>query len=439
MARNLWFRIAVLISALFITQASINGLILAGAAPSIALLVGWLGSSIVSLLLGRARRSMGWTTLGLIELGGALVAALMWQKIAVWWWPAGLIALGVAYIFLASLPPARLAAYCRTSLKVSALFIAGTGAVWALGQIITAFLLAWQGTPLLANDANPLRASFVFSSLLLVGGSLLWAVLHRRLLALALTALLLGQLAIALVINATEIGTPSAEGLFALALLVVALVCHVGTYPLRLFLPDLAPDRSPRPWRHLVQRRGRIRAALTLKALRNQEAWGLCFLLDGLALLLALVAITPVADQPTVYSPNSGPLLIVLSAGCFLSAAVAYWQQAPWLVLLTGLFLAGDIYALGRYADTPASTWPLLYFAAATAFLGLAVWLRGSSGRAWARPSLVIALGSGSLALLFALERASLAWGLGMALALAFAGALAFWGWRLAQDSSQRS
>lgn len=434
MARHLWSRVGALAAALLGALAIIYGLILAGAALPIALLLGWLLSSVVCLSISVWRRDTGWAVLGFIELGGALDAALLWQGISNWWWPFGLVVPGVAYVPLASLLSGRLAASWRAALDASAPLVAGAGAAWALGQVITAFILAAQGTPLLAPDADALRRSFVFSSLLLFGGSLLWALLHRQLLALALTAPLLAQLAVALVVNATEVGNPSAAGLFAMTLLVVAFVCHVGTYPLRLWLPDLTSGSSPKLWRLLLQRRGRIRVALALKALRHPQAWWLCFLLDSFALLLALLAIVPVADQPAANSPNSEPLLIVLSAGCLLSMAVAYWQRIPWLLLLAGFFLAGAIYVLGLFATTPASSWPLLYFAATTGFLGLAVWLRSYSRRAWARPTLIAALGSGGLALTFAIEQRSLAWVLGMALALLVAAALARWGWRMAQD-----
>ncbi|HEY7349279.1 MAG TPA: hypothetical protein VH599_13275 [Ktedonobacterales bacterium] len=437
MARNLWSRSRALAVALLIALAMFYMLILVGAALPIALLLGWLVSSIVCLVMSARRQDDAWATLGFIELGGAMLAVFMWQGALIWWWPLGLVALGVAYVPLAALLPGRLAAGWRPALESSAPFVAGVGAIWELGQVITTFLLASQAIPLLAEDANALGASFALSSLLLVGGSLVWALLHRRLLVLALTALLLAQLAIALVIVGTGINNPGVEGLFALALLVVALACHVGAYPLRLLFPDLAPENAPRPWRFLFQRRGRIRAALAIKSLRNREAWGLCFLLDCFALLLALLAIAPVADQPTAGALNSGPLLIVLSAGVILSFAVAYWQQAPWLLLLAGFFLAGGIYILGLFATTPATTWPLLYFAATTAFLGLAVWLRSYNRRAWALPGLFVALGSGCLALTFALQRQSLAWSIGMALALALAALLAFWGWSMAQDVSQ--
>ncbi|HEY7358921.1 MAG TPA: hypothetical protein VH590_20700 [Ktedonobacterales bacterium] len=438
MARDLWSRALALVVALLIALAIIAGLILTGAALPIALLVGWLVSSAVCLGVGLWRRSANWATPGFIQLGGALDAALASLGIAVWWWPLGLVALGVVYLPLASLLTGRAAIGWRAALETSALFVAGVGAVWALGQVLTAYVLAAQGTPLLAEDMDALGTSFLLSSALLVGGALLRALLHRRLLVLALAALLLAQLAAALVIYGAGIASPDVGGLFALALLVVALLAHVGTYAARLALPDLAPGVAPRPWRLLLQRRGRIRAAQALKTLRNPEAWWLCVLLDGCALLLALLAIAPVVGQPIAGAPNGGPLLVVLTAGGLLSVAVAYWQQAPWLVLLTGGFLAADIYVLGLFATTPASTWPLLYFAATTGLLGLAVWLRSDNRPAWARPGLLLALGFGCLALTFALEHHSLAWGLGMALALAAAAVLGFWGWRMAQDTRQR-
>jgi hypothetical protein len=438
MGQYLWPRVRAVSLALLIALALIYGLMLVGAALPPALLVGWLVSSIACLSIGAWRHEAVWAAPGLIELGGALVAVLMWQGVPNWWWPLGLVALGVAYVPLASLLTGQWAAGWRAAVESSALFVAGVGAVWALAQVIVAYMLTAQGTPLLAEDANALRRSFLLSSLLLVGGSLLRALLRRRLLALALTAILLAQLAAALVVNATQIGAPGVGELFALALLVVALACHTGTYPVRLLLPDLAPGNAPRPWRLLFQRRGHIRGALAITSLRSPQAWWLCLLLDGSALLLALLAIVPVADPPAAGSLTSGVLLIVLSAGAILSVAVAYWQQAPWLLLLAGCFLAAAIYIAGFFATTPASAWPLLYFGATSGFLGLAVWLRSYSGRSWALPSLLAALGSGGLALTFAVEQHSPAWGLGMALALAVAAVLAFWGWRVSQDMSQR-
>jgi hypothetical protein len=78
----------------------------------------------------------------------------------------------------------------------------------------------------------------------------------------------------------------------------------------------------------------------------------------------------------------------------------------------------------------------LLYFAATTGLLGLSIWLRSSNERAWTLPCLLVALGCACLALTFALRQQSVAWGLGMALALVVVALLAFWGWRLAQSTN---
>jgi hypothetical protein len=437
MARQFWSGFAPLAIALLIALTIIYGLLLGSADVPGALLAGWLVSGLVCLGIGVWRRNSAWAKPGFVQLGGALAAALIWQGVVIWWWPLGLVALGVAYMALANALTGPSAAGWRSSLESSAFFVAGVGAIWELGQVVTAFLLAAQGTPLLAVDTNGVRASFLLSALLLVGGALIWAWLLRRLPALALTAPLLAQLAVAMVIMSTEIGNPSAEGLFALSLLVVALACHAVTYLPRFWLPDLAPEHAPRPWRVFFQRGGRAKAIQAINARGHADAWSLCLLLDGCALLFALGAIVPVAAGPTAHSPNSGPLLIVLSAGVGLSAAVAYWQDAPWLLLLGGCFLAADIYILGLYATTPASAWPLLYFAGATGFFGLAIWLRSINQHPWARSGLLLALGFSAGALVFALQRQNLAWGLGIALALAAAAALALWGWRIAQDASQ--
>jgi hypothetical protein len=437
MTSHSWARLGAPAAAVLLALAIIFGLILANAALPMALLVGWLVSSVACLGIGAWRRPDIWIAPGLTALGGAAVAALIWLNVLNWWWPLGLVTLGVAYVALAGLLPGQMAAGWRVSLESSGIFIAGIGAAWEIGQLVIADILASQGIPLLTEDTNALRGSFVLSSLLLVGGSLLWVLSHRRLQALALTALLLAQLAVALVITATQIGDPGAAGLFALSLLVVALASHVGTYALRFWLPELAPENAPNPWRFLRQRRWRARVAQALKSLPKPDAWWLCFLLDGLALLLIVVAAALLLEQLAA-GPPGGTLIIVLIAGALLSVAVAYWQQAPWLVLLAGLFLIGGIYALGLLAPDPPATWPLLYFAATAGMLGLAIWLRSYSQRAWAFPSLLAALGCAALALSLALERQSLGWMLGMVLALAVVAVLAFWGWRMALGLSQR-
>src|SRR6516164_6645418 len=116
MAHHFWPRALALLSALLITLAIISGLFLVGAALSIAVLAGTLISSIVCLGVGAWRRDDGWALPGFIQLGGTLVAALAWINIVNWWWPLGLVALGVAYVPLASLLPGRLAAGWRAAL-----------------------------------------------------------------------------------------------------------------------------------------------------------------------------------------------------------------------------------------------------------------------------------------------------------------------------------
>jgi len=433
MTRHLWSAMAPALTALLILMAVFFGLILASASLPVALMLGWLVSGGVSLAMGAWRRSVGWAALGLTELGGALTAALIWQDVLNWWWPLGLVALGVAYVPLAALLPGQSAASWRAALESSAPFVAGVGAVWELGQVILAYIFASQGIPLLAGDANALHGSFVISSLLLFVGSLLWALLRRRLLPLALTAILTVQLAVALVLNATAIGDPSTGELLALTLLVVALTCHAGAYPLRLWLPDLAPAGRPAIWRLLTQRRGWMRATLALKASNQPEAWGLCILLDSFSLVLCLLAILPIADQSTAQTPNGPPLTIILSAGVLLTISIAYWQNTPWLLALAGSLLAGDLYLFGLFAIDPSSAWPLLYFAATSAVLGAAILLKDFAGRSWARPGLLVAIGFGCLALAFALKRQSIPWELGTALALVVAALLAFWGWQMGQ------
>jgi hypothetical protein len=437
MLGNFWSGLQAVAVALLLLLLAAYGLLLAGEPLPAALAFGWLMSGVVCLAVGAWRRTTAWAICGFFALGGALVAVLIAQGVANWWWPLGLVLLGVAYVPLAFLLSGRLAAAWRPALESSALLVAGAGAIWELGQIIIFFILLSQGAPLLADDANALNASFALSSLLLFGGSLLWAALHRRLIALALSGLLAGQLAIALVINATAIGNPSEGTLLALALLVVALACQVGTYPLRFLLPDLAPGERTALWRLFMQRRGNLRAALAVKSVSKPEAWGLCLLLDSLALLFTLASV-PLADLLAADAPDVAAQVIVFSAGILLSITVAYWQNTPWLLLLGGFFLATDLQSLGNTFSNPPLAWPLLYLVATILLLVVAVYLKERIERFWVWATLLVAAGTGVLALSFAFQRQSIAWGLGIAAALAAAALLAYWAWRQHWLMSQR-
>ncbi len=437
MLRILWSGFRVTVLALLILLLAAYGLILAGEPLPAALAFGALISSLACLAIGAWRRTTPWATCGFIVWGGALVAALIARGVANWWWPLGLVAPGVAYVPLACLLSERLAAGWRPALESAAPLLASAGAIWELGQVIIILILLSQGAPLMAADANALNASFALSSLLLFGGSLLWAILYRRLMALALAGLLAAQLAIALVMTGTAVGNPSEGALLALALLVVALACHVGTYPLRFLFPDLAPGKHTALWRLLMQRRGNFRAALAVKRAANAEAWWLCLFLDSLALLFTLAAV-PLADLLSADAPDASEQIIVFSAGILLSITIAYWQDTPWLLLLGGCFLAADLHSLGSAFSSPALAWPLLYLVATILLLGIAVFLKRHIEHFWAWATLLVAVGTGVLALSFAFQRQSIAWELGIAAALLLPALLAYWAWCQDRLISQR-
>lgn len=438
MGRQFWSGVlAVGAGAAMLLLATI-GFALAGADFSIALLGGWLVSASVCLILGAVRFGFAWRALGCIELGGVVLSVMIWQNVSLWWWPLGLVALGIGYLALTEMLPAKTLSNWRAALEWSAPFVAGVGAVWELGQVLGTFLLFNQATVLLADEAAALRRSFLFSSLLLVGGSLFWVVTKRRLSGLALTAVLAAQLAFALVFNGTNPGDPGLNSLLALALLVVALASHAGTYPLRLTQPALAPGKSLPFWRLLVWKRGWASFKEMLNSWHEHESWWLCLLLDSFALLLCLIAALPVASPTSGDSSDSAVLIMVLSAGVLLSLSVAYWQDTAWFLLLAGLFLGLDLLTLGSFTSDASLAWALLYLAGAMLLLAACVWLMQVAGRPWTLALLLVVAVYSMLALIFAFQGRHIAWGIGISLALAIALVLAFWGWRLRQPARQQ-
>ena len=406
------------------------GCSLAGVDVFTALLAGWLISAAVCLGLGAGRLGFPWKTVGCLEIGGALLSFFTWQSVELWWWPLGLVALGICYLALAELVSGVALADWRAAFTFSAPFLAGIGAIWGLGQEIGAFILLAFAIPLQPDEAAALNTSFLLSSLLLVGGALFWGLARRRLIALALLAVLTAQLAVALVLQITPPGDPSTNDLLAMALLVVALAAHAATYPLRLTQSALSPGKSsvfkqPLTWSH-----GWASIKAALSDWQTHEAGWLCLLLDSVALFLCLIAALPVAGATTADASAGVPLLIILSAGGGLSLSVAYWQQTAWVLLLGGLFLGINLSVLGTFSADPLLAWTLLYLVAALLLAGIALWLAKVSGQTWVLALLIVAVGYGGFALAFAFQRRNLALEIGMAAALILAAALVFWRWR---------
>src|SRR5690348_1860174 len=78
---------------------------LAGAQSSIALIAGCLVIAILCFFLGEVRFGFAWRALGCIVLSTAVLSAMIWQNVLLWWWPFGLVALGIGYLALADLFP----------------------------------------------------------------------------------------------------------------------------------------------------------------------------------------------------------------------------------------------------------------------------------------------------------------------------------------------
>lgn len=438
MGRPFWSGVLAVVVGLVILLAVTVGLTLAGVDLFIAWLGGWIISAGTCLGLGAWRLGFPWKTVGCLEIGGVLLSAFFWQSVIPWWWPLGLVVLGTCYLLLAEVCSGAALAGWRIAFAFSAPFLAGIGGIWELGQIIGSFILLAFGVSLTTDEAAVLNTSFTLSSLLLIGGALFWALTHRRLIALALIALLVAQLAVALVVGGTVPGDPSTNGLLAMALLVIALAGHTATYPLRLTQPALAPGKSHPFGKSLNWRNGWAVIKSAIGAWRKQEAWWLCLLLDAFALLFCLLAAIPVAGATTADASAGAPLLISLSAGFLLSLSVTYWRNTAWFLLPSGLFLGITLYVLGAFAIDPMLAWPLLYLIAALLALGVALWLGTLIGRAWALPLLIVAGGYGGLALAFAFQRQSPALGIGTSAALVVAAFFVFWRWRARQPARQQ-
>ncbi len=432
MGRQFWQGVLAIGVGVVILVVEILAFLLAGAQSSIALIAGYLVIAIICLMLGEVRFGFAWRALGCIALSTVVLSAMIWQNVSLWWWPLGLVALGIGFLALAELVPTNTLSGWREALGFSAPFVAGVGAVWALGQVLGAFLLFNQATVLLAGEIAALRGSFLLSSLLLLVGSLFWVLTKRRLIGLALTALLATQLAFALVFNGIDAGNPSMNPLLALALLVVALASHAGTYPLRLTQPALAPGKSVPFWRLLRWQDGWKTFKGMLNTWQKHESWWLCLFLDSFSLLLCLIAALPVASPASGDAPDTAALVIVLSAGALLSLSVACWQDTAWFLLLGGLFLGLDLLTFGAFTGNPSLAWALLYLAAALLLFAVYVWFTQVAGRPWPLALLLVVTGYSILAIIFGFQGNHAAWGILILLALAIA-LLAFWGWRRRQ------
>lgn len=422
MGRQIWSGMLAMAVGLVITFAIAYGLALTDMPTIPALMWGWLSSAVICLSLG-IRRYPLWGTFGSLELGGALVTAMIWQGISNWWWPLGLVVLGLLYLVLAESLPTQIFSSWRAAFGYSTLLLSSIGAIWEIGQIAGLFLLRAQAIPLPGEDSTALRTSFLISSILLVAGSLFWGLMRHRLIALALTAVLVAQLAIAGVLAITDPDTPSLTTLLALALLAVALISHAGTYLLRFTQPALTPGKL-RLWLRLFDwphRPPTFKEAIFSQY--QQEAWWLCLLLDSFALLLCLIAAIPIARASAADIPDEASLMIVLGAGCLLSLSIAYWQNIPWYLLLAGFFLGSDLLIFGRLSSNAT----LLYLIAAIALLWLAVWLNRSVGRSWALAALLVAIGYGVMALACVFQSHNLAWEPGGAPALPAPALLTLW------------
>jgi hypothetical protein len=437
MGRQFWHGVLAIGAGGVILVIETLAFFLAGAQSSIALIAGCLVIAIICLILGEVCFGFAWRALGCTALGTVVLSAMIWQNVSLWWWPFGLVALGIGYLALAELFPENRFPGWREALAFSAPFVAGVGAVWELGQVLGAFLLFNQATVLLADEIAALRGSFLLSSLFLLAGSLFWVLIKRRLIGLALTALLAAQLAFALVFNGIDAGNPSMNPLLALALLVVALASHVGTYPLRLTQPALMPGKSASFLgfsRLLRWKDGWATFKEMLNTWQEHESWWLCLLLDGFSLLLCLIAVLPVASPASGGSPDTAALVIVLIAGALLSLSVAYWQDTAWFLLLGGFFVGLDLLTFGAFTGNPSLAWALLYLAAALLLFAVYVWLIQMAERSWTLALLVVVAGYSLLAIIFGFQGNHFAWGILILLALAIA-LLAFWGWRRRQPA----
>ncbi len=419
MRHPFWAQIGAALAALLSVLVLTLALTLSSMALVPALALAGLITALVCLALSFLRPKGAWALPSFLSLVVPVTAALIMRSLPNWWWPLGPVLLGIAYVPLAESLPPRVPASWQSALRRSAPLLAGAGAAWGLGQMLTAVLLTGAGIPLLAQDSATLEASFLVCSCLLIVGALFWAALRQTLEGLALLLPLAAQLALALVAPALLNADPGAPELLGLALLVVALASHASTYCLRLVFPDHAAPSQPYFWQMIGWKRWPRLNEAVVDQRQNQHAWWLCLWLDLGALLLAVIAPLPLGALSTKPGPASGSALILFSAGLLLSASLAYWHRFPWLLTLAGFFLAAGLLTLGALSTNPHLFWPLAYLLATWLLLGLALWCAERLGRAWAIAALLGALGQAALAVLAAFRQHSLVWEIGISLALA--------------------
>jgi hypothetical protein len=429
MRHPIWAQIGAALAALLSVLVLTLALTLSSMDLAPALALAGLITALLCLALSFLRPTGAWALPGFLSLSIFVTATLVIRGLANWWWPLGPVLLGMAYIPLAETLPPRVPGSWQSALRLSAPLLAGAGAAWGLGQMLTAVLLTGAGIPLLAQDSATLEASFLVSSCLLIVGALFWAALRQTLEGLALLLPLGAQLALALVAPALLSADPGASELLGLAFIVVALASHASTYLFRLASPPPGQPSSPYIWQMVGWRRWpRINEAV-LDQRQGQHAWWLCLWLDLGALLLIVIAPLPLGALSTASGPTSGSALLIFSAGLLLTISLAYWHHFPWLILLAGFFLAAVLLTWGALSSDPHAFWPLAYLFATWLLLGLALWFAPRLGRAWAIAALLGALGQAALALLAAFRQHSLAWEsiIILALAASLLALLAFW------------
>lgn len=429
MRHPFWAQIGAALAALLSVLVLTLALTLSSMALVPALALAGLITALVCLALSFLRPKGAWALPGFLSLVVPVTAALIMRSLPNWWWPLGPVLLGIAYVPLAESLPPRVPASWQSALRRSAPLLAGAGATWSLGQMLTAILLTSDGIPLLAQDSATLEASFLVCSCLLIVGALFWAALRQTLEGLVWLLPLAAQLALAFVAPALLSAAPEASELLGLALVVVALASHASTYFLRLAFPEQAAPSQPYIWQMVGwQRWPRINEAMVDQR-QGQHAWWLCLWLDLGALLLAVIAPLPLGALSTKSGPASGSTLILLSVGLLLSASLAYWHRFPWLLVLASFFLAATLLTLGALSANPHLFWPLSALLATWLLLGLALWCARRLGQVWAAAALLGALGLAALALLAAFRQHSLGWeiGIGVALVISMVAGIALW------------
>lgn len=308
---------------------------------------------------------LGWTSLGVAGL-----AIISWLDAPKEWTFLVLGAIGVVLLLPHHLRRiGRLADFAAIAAEPALQLGALASSVAAIGTLVLG-LSIWGAGAAPPRGTSFSLAAFAVSASMLVPLAIGWSILLRSLRR-----------------GATEVDRAiidTVDGLIAAfvaqAVIAIASWAHIASQGMAVLLGALA----------LAEFAG----ALVLRSAARERAS-----LRQAILILAFALGASGAGLVSGDAPPNWPLIVALTAtvGVILGAAIV--ENAPWLVLVAGLFLTLDYNTLVRALLTPSSSSDLFAFSTFETLLTLGVWLAAlglglrQSTRRFAAPAYVVALG----------------------------------------------